>query len=115
MSDYKINTFPSFHDSYSYTTPSVNISDIFFGGRFIPRSTIESGLEGFLSALRSTLQHGATVSGLSLNVSRAETEPPFENSVNPAWRETTIAISVGLYGFYPLTSIRVSCGLTILC
>lgn len=74
--------------------PPSNITEYQIGGRFMPRSTIETNTAGLLEALRAITQHGAVISGVSLNVSR-RTAP--NNAVNAAWRDTGIVFVMGTY------------------
>ncbi|KAL3472088.1 hypothetical protein BJX99DRAFT_266232 [Aspergillus californicus] len=90
---YLIKGFPTFYDSYSYTTPVVNVSEVHLGGRLIPRSTIDAKPNALIEGLHSVAQQGAAISGLALNVSHAPSTP---NAVNPAWRETGMSIIIGL-------------------
>ncbi|KAL3429837.1 FAD binding domain protein [Aspergillus tetrazonus] len=90
---YRVKDFPTFYDSYSNTTPIVNVSEVYLGGRLIPRSTIATHPSGLIEALHSIARQGAAISGLALNTSHV---PAFPNAVNPSWRETGMSIILGL-------------------
>lgn len=66
------------------------------GSRLIPRSLLssDSSLASLTEALRFIVSQGAILSGLSVNVSRAPSNP---NSVNPAWRSAAFSAVFGTY------------------
>lgn len=72
---------------------SSNVTEYQIGGRLIPRSTVDRNLSKLFHALQTITEHGAVVSGVSLNVSRT---PVPDNAVNPPWRDTAISIVIAM-------------------
>jgi hypothetical protein len=65
--------------------PSVEVSNLNIGGRFIPRRLIQNNTQALTSAIRNITAQGAIFSGVSFNVSM---HAPDSISANPHWRET---------------------------
>ncbi|KAL6231482.1 hypothetical protein BDW75DRAFT_233576 [Aspergillus navahoensis] len=96
---YHINEFSTFYESYEAMTPEHNLTELHGGGRFIPRSVLDSNLHGLTSRLWNILESGneTVISGISVNASQHHTNHLPANSVNPAWRDAAISLVVGLY------------------
>ncbi|KAL6231479.1 hypothetical protein BDW75DRAFT_233574 [Aspergillus navahoensis] len=92
--DLSINTFPSYHASVAST--AVNVTEFHVGGLLIPRSTVQSNPDAFISALQAVLQHKAAISSYSLNVSRPVNSPVSTNAVTPAWRKAAVSLLIGI-------------------
>jgi len=93
LAAYFIDEFPTFYDSYQAMNPPANIVEFQLGGRLIPRSVVESNTPGLMAALRTIAEHGAVISGVSVNATRKSHYP--SNSVNPAWRDAVISVVLG--------------------
>ncbi|KAL4942567.1 hypothetical protein BDV06DRAFT_222088 [Aspergillus oleicola] len=103
--EYDIRTFPSFHASYSYTTPWQNITESNTGGRLVSRSTAQNNPAGLIAAIESILNQtdGSifAVTGISVNVSRSQSAELLsaagesKNAVNPAWRDAALVLIIG--------------------
>ncbi|KAI0380260.1 putative alcohol oxidase [Hypomontagnella monticulosa] len=90
--------FPTFLDMYSAMNPYCQTALFQVGGRLIPRSTILDSTDDFVSALRGISDLGNTlISGVSFNVSKT---PSVANAVNPAFREASVSVLVGMYYNY---------------
>lgn len=64
-----------------------------YGGRFIPRSTLQEQNEDLMSAFRYINDNGGQIAAVGLNVSKTVAGNVY-NSVNPAWRNTLIDVTV---------------------
>ena len=73
--------------------PPTAVNNFQIGGRLIPRSLVETGRLAFTSALRTIVEQGAIVSGLTFNVSQESGST--SNSVNPLWRDAILDIVIG--------------------
>ena len=93
LTDYFVEDFPNYLDSYKAMTPPSNITEFQLGGRLIPRSLVKSNSHGLTAALRTINANGAVISGVSVNVSQNAGTP--DNSVNPAWRDAVFDAVVG--------------------
>ena len=63
-----------------------------YGGRFIPRSVIDSRNDDLTAAMRSITKDGAVLVTVGLNVSSAVVGNDVYNSVNPSWRTSAMRI-----------------------
>ncbi|KAL4922038.1 hypothetical protein BDW62DRAFT_207823 [Aspergillus aurantiobrunneus] len=79
-----------------YTTTAVNVTEFHVGGALVPRSTIQSNPNGFISTLQEILRHEAAISSYSMNVSRPTNSPVSANAVNPAWRNAAVSLLLGI-------------------
>jgi hypothetical protein len=95
---YHINEFSTFYESYEAMTPEYNLTELHGGGRFIPRSVLDSNPHGLTSSVWNILESGneTVISGVSVNASQHHTNHLPANSVNPAWRDAAISLVVGL-------------------
>ena len=73
--------------------PPPNITEYQIGGRLIPRSLVESNVSALIDALEFINNHGATISGVSINVNMTPSSP---NSINNVWRTTLFDAVFGL-------------------
>jgi FAD/FMN-containing dehydrogenase len=64
--------------------PSVQVSNLNIGGRFIPRRLIDTNTSALTSAIRNITAQGAIFSGVSFNVSM---HAPDSVAANPHWRD----------------------------
>ncbi|KAJ5622745.1 FAD/FMN-containing dehydrogenase [Penicillium lividum] len=93
---YYIDEFPTWYSSFQTMSPDVNITQANLGGRFIPRSLIDSDSGSLVERFLTIVSYGAVVSGISVNASRSRDDKSAPtNSVNPAWRDAAIDIVVG--------------------
>ncbi|XXH05348.1 hypothetical protein Hte_011774 [Hypoxylon texense] len=92
--DYAIGDYPTYFDAFDAMNPPYNITQFHIGGRFIPRSLIESeeAIEPLVDAFKFMFSKGGIMSGMSLNVSKTPVAP---NSVHPGWRTSAF---VAVYG-----------------
>ncbi|KAL4982480.1 hypothetical protein BDW68DRAFT_195290 [Aspergillus falconensis] len=72
---YHINEFSTFYESYEAMTPEYNLTELHGGGRFIPRSVLDSNLHGLTSRVWNILESGneTVISGISVNASQHHT------------------------------------------
>lgn len=80
-------------------TPKYNVTDLHGGNTLIPRSVLDTNMDGLTSGIWEILDSGseAAISGISVNASLHEPNKRPENSVNPAWRDAAISAVVALY------------------
>ena len=64
-----------------------------YGGRFIPRTTLQEQNEDLMSAFRYISDNGGQIAAVGLNVSKAVAGDVY-NSVNPAWRNALMDVTV---------------------
>ncbi|KAH6717441.1 putative isoamyl alcohol oxidase [Leptodontidium sp. MPI-SDFR-AT-0119] len=87
----------SYYDHYStYMGPlpygNIGVGEYQYGSRLIPRSVLENDNAALQAALRNLTAHGV----LAVGSSASYTKPAgVNNSVLPAWRETTVHIQLG--------------------
>ncbi|KAJ5937087.1 FAD/FMN-containing dehydrogenase [Penicillium verhagenii] len=94
---YFIEEFPTWYSSFETMSPDVNITADDLGGRFIPRSLVDTDSSTLVERFRNIVNYGAVVSGISVNASISYATKYFPtNSVNPAWRDLAIGIVVGM-------------------
>lgn len=93
--DYAIGDYPTYFDAFDAMNPPYNITQFHIGGRFIPRSLIESkkAIEPLMDTFKFMFSKGGIMSGMSLNVSKTPLVAP--NSVHPGWRTSAF---VAVYG-----------------
>lgn len=71
-----------------------------YGGRLIPRSTVQENTANFTDTVRFIIEQGADFTGVGLNVSRFATYD--QNGVVPAWREAIMhAVTFTPWSFDP--------------
>lgn len=90
-----ITEFPSFlqhYDALIEPNPTQLVENGQYGGRFIPRSVIDSRNDDLTAAMRSITEDGATFVSIGLNVSSAVVGNDVYNAVNPSWRESAMSI-----------------------
>ncbi|KAL2833633.1 hypothetical protein BJY01DRAFT_259796 [Aspergillus pseudoustus] len=95
---YQVQEYPTYYDSYEAMTPEYNVTDLHGGNILIPRSVLETNMDGLTSRIWEILDSGneTAISGISVNASLHETNQSPGNSVNPAWREAAISAVVVL-------------------
>ncbi|TDZ17089.1 FAD-linked oxidoreductase sor8 [Colletotrichum orbiculare MAFF 240422] len=93
--DYHINQYNTFLDSYNEMNPEPAVTEFNIGGRLMPRSLVadDASATKLTNALRSILDNGGIVSGLTINVARPA--GAVANAVNPAWRTALFSAVVG--------------------
>jgi hypothetical protein len=93
--------FPAFQDAFKGLNPEMNITEFNLGGSLVSRSQVasESSVTALVSALKSILDNGGILAGVSMDVSRS---PPVPNAVHPGWRDS---LFLAFLGTYVLTSI----------
>ena len=90
-----ITEFPSFlqhYDALIEPNPTQLVENGQYGGRFIPRSVIDSRNDDLTAAMRSITEDGVVFVSIGLNVSSPVAGHDVYNSVNPAWRESAMSI-----------------------
>lgn len=95
MTDFHIDQFPTFLDSFNAYNPPPNITEYNIGGRLIPRTLLESqsSATSVVNAYRFINEAGAVISGVNVNVSNGTKVP---NSVNPVWRSSITSNVIGV-------------------
>ncbi|KAL5042256.1 hypothetical protein BDW71DRAFT_211380 [Aspergillus fruticulosus] len=97
---YSVDEFATFNEGFEAMTPAHNLTDLNGGGRFIPRSVLDSNFQGLTSTLWSILDSGDdyVLSGVSVNASLPDHDPDIRpaNSIHPAWRDAAISLVVAL-------------------
>lgn len=75
--------------------PEPAVTEFNIGGRLMPRTLVadDASATTFTTALKSIIDNGAIISGLTINVARDSSATP--NAVNPAWRTALISAVVG--------------------
>jgi FAD binding domain/Berberine and berberine like len=86
--------FPTFLQSYNAMTSRWNVSDYQLGGRLIPRSLVMKNNDALVAAIRSIVDAGTIISGVSVNVARGVAAPDAV-AVNPYWRRTIFMAVLG--------------------
>ncbi|KAJ5139393.1 uncharacterized protein N7515_004241 [Penicillium bovifimosum] len=89
---------PSYYDHYNkYMGPlpwgNLAVSTFQYGGRLIPRQTLEQHPTDMASALRNLTQAGVIAVGVGMNVS----SPDISNAVSPALRNAAVTMQIGTY------------------
>ena len=90
-----ITEFPSFLQHYNALiepNPTQLVENGQYGGRFIPRSVIDSRNDDLTAAMRSIVDDGVVFVSIGLNVSSAVVGNDVYNSVNPSWRTSAMSI-----------------------
>ena len=64
-----------------------------YGGRFIPRLTVQKQNANLTNAFRYINDNGGQVAVVGINVSKAVAGDVY-NSVNPAWRDTLMDVTI---------------------
>lgn len=95
MTDFHIDQFPTFLDSFNAYNPPPNVTEYNIGGRLIPRTllTSQSSATSLVNAYRFINEAGAVISGVNVNVSNGTKVP---NAVNPAWRSSITSNVIGV-------------------
>ncbi|GKT46425.1 FAD-linked oxidoreductase sor8 [Colletotrichum spaethianum] len=93
--DFNIGQYNTYLDSYNDMNPEPAVTEYNIGGRLMPRSLVadDASATELTNTLRSILNEGGIVSGLSINVARPANVVP--NAVNPAWRTALFSATVG--------------------
>jgi hypothetical protein len=88
--------FPEFQDAFSTLNPDMNITELNIGGSLIPRSLVASNTSAtsLVSAIKSILNNGGILAGVSMDVSRT---PTFPNAAHPDWRSSLFLAFLGTY------------------
>ena len=71
----------------------VGVGLVQIGGRWIPRSLVETNASAVIAAARAINSGGGMVTGISMNTTKRTS---FDNAVNPAWRTNLIDTTVSL-------------------
>ena len=90
-----ITEFPSFlqhYDALIEPNPTQLVENGQYGGRFIPRSVIDSRNDDLTAAMRSITEDGVAFVSIGLNVSSSVVGNDGYNAVHPAWRESAMSI-----------------------
>ncbi|KAF2199995.1 FAD-binding domain-containing protein [Delitschia confertaspora ATCC 74209] len=90
---YFSSQFPTYFDCYQSMNPPSETGYFQIGGRLIPKALVLAQPDELTTAIRNITAYGAGVSGLSFNLSR--NSPLLPSSVNAAWREAAISVTVG--------------------
>ncbi|KAK2002344.1 FAD binding domain-containing protein [Colletotrichum falcatum] len=92
---YHIEQYNTFLDSYNAMNPEPAVTEYNIGGRLMPRTLVadDASATNLTETLRSIVNDGALISGLSINVARPDGAVP--NAVNPAWRTALFSAVVG--------------------
>ncbi|OHE90392.1 FAD binding domain-containing protein [Colletotrichum orchidophilum] len=93
--DFNIGQYTSYLASYNDMNPEPAVTEYNIGGRLLPRSLVadDASTASLVDALKSILDNGGIVSGLTVNVARPANA--IANAVNPAWRTALISAVVG--------------------
>ncbi|KAF8471233.1 hypothetical protein BDZ91DRAFT_718151 [Kalaharituber pfeilii] len=80
-----VTTYSNYLDAFNALFVPVTVGGFQFGGRLIPRSTVQNStlLTGLIDAAKLIVEDGASVIDVAI---RATAPVGVENSVNPAWR-----------------------------
>jgi len=94
---YVSEEFPTFLESFVAMTPASTVDNIQIGGRFIPRSLLETsnGTKALVAAMQDICNKGGAVSGVALNASKKKGH--IDNAVNPAWRTAVFHAVLGTF------------------
>ncbi|RAL67215.1 hypothetical protein DID88_007990 [Monilinia fructigena] len=94
---YFVGDFPTFLDAFKAMNPPNPVNNIQIGGRFIPRSLVESsnGSQNLMNAVRDISNKVGAISGIALNASQKEGH--IANSAHPQWRQVLFDAVVGTY------------------
>ncbi|PQE07309.1 FAD binding domain-containing protein [Rutstroemia sp. NJR-2017a WRK4] len=94
---YFVDEWPSFLVAFEVMSPPTPVNNIQIGGRFIPRSLVESsnGTKGLMGALRDISNKVGAISGIALNAS--EKQGHIANAAHPGWRGILFDAVVGTY------------------
>ena len=90
-----ITEHPSFLQHYNTLiepNPTQLVENGQYGGRFIPRSVIDSHNDDLTAAMRSITEDGVVFVSIGLNVSSAVVGNDVYNSVNPSWRTSAMSV-----------------------
>ncbi|KAL4748730.1 hypothetical protein BDW72DRAFT_205342 [Aspergillus terricola var. indicus] len=97
---YYVREYATLNEAYDSMMPEHNLTELNGGGRFIPRSLLDSGFDGLTSSLWTILDSGeeTVISGVSVNATLRHDHKHLqpENSVHPAWRDAAISLVVAL-------------------
>ncbi|PQE21481.1 FAD binding domain-containing protein [Rutstroemia sp. NJR-2017a BBW] len=86
--------FPEFQNAFFTLNPDMNITELNIGGSLIPRSLVASDTSAtsLVSAIKSILNNGGILAGVSMDVSRP---PTFQNAAHPGWRSSLFLAFLG--------------------
>ncbi|OJJ51527.1 hypothetical protein ASPZODRAFT_12348 [Penicilliopsis zonata CBS 506.65] len=89
--------YDSYYDHYeNYMGPlpygNLDVSTYQYGGRLIPRQTLESDAANLTAALRNLTASGVLAVGVGLDVSDSA---DFPNAVLPEWRRAAVTMQIG--------------------
>ncbi|KAL0941910.1 FAD binding domain protein [Colletotrichum truncatum] len=93
--DYHINQYSTYLDSYNDMNPEPAVTEFNVGGRLMPRSLVatDASATTLVDTLASIIKNGGIISGLTINVARKTGAVP--NAVHPAWRTALFSAVVG--------------------
>jgi hypothetical protein len=91
---YVSSSYPTYLAAFNaMNLPSSEVGNTLIGGRFVPRSVINNNLDGFIAAIRSTVETYFNVfAGITINVANKNTTAV---AVNPPWRSTIVSAVMG--------------------
>ena len=84
--------FLQHYDALIEPNPTQLVENGQYGGRFIPRSVIDSHNDDLTAAMRSITEDGVVFVSIGLNVSSAVVGNDVYNSVHPSWRTSAMSI-----------------------
>ncbi|PWY71002.1 FAD-binding domain-containing protein [Aspergillus heteromorphus CBS 117.55] len=89
--------FDSYYDFYeNYMGPlpygNLDVGTYNYGGRLLPRSTIEANTTNLVAALRNITEQGVIAVGVGLNVTSANDT---DNAVFAPWRSAAVTMQIG--------------------
>ncbi|KAJ5174331.1 uncharacterized protein N7482_000208 [Penicillium canariense] len=92
-----LTQFDSYYDHYNhYMGPlpwgNLAVATYQYGGRLIPRDTLDNNYEGMASALRNITQSGVVAVGVGMNVTNPGN---VSNAVFPALRNAAVTMQIG--------------------
>ncbi|KAL9089694.1 MAG: hypothetical protein Q9159_002422 [Coniocarpon cinnabarinum] len=94
QSNFVVQAFNSFYEHNIAQQQPIPAGSVSLGGRFVPRHVVTDHKASYISTLRQIAQGGASITGVSLNVST--TSGIANTSINPAWRSTLTEQTVNL-------------------
>ncbi|KAF7956665.1 hypothetical protein EAE96_003999 [Botrytis aclada] len=85
---------PTFQDAFYTLNPDINITELNLGGSIIPRSLVasNSSATSLVNGIKSILNNGGILAGVSMDVSQAPTHP---NAAHPDWRNSLFLAFLG--------------------
>lgn len=85
-------TFLEHYNNFIEPNPTQLVQNAQYGGRFIPRETIDRRNDELTAAMRSITDDGVAFVSIGLNVSSSVVGNDVYNSVHPSWRESAMAV-----------------------